>query len=244
MSSVKLAAAVSNAGGLGSFGAQHLSPDELEETIASLRASTDRAFNVNLWVSTHDVPEDDFDGWDAAVERLRPLYDEVGVTPPVRPRPSVHRFDELVEVVIAQRPPVFSFVYGIPEPTILDACRAAGIVTIGTAITVEEAVALDAAGVDAIVASGFEAGGHRVAFLREAEDSLVGTLALIPAAVDAVQAPVIAAGGIAGPPPGPGRARPSAPRPSRSAPRSWPRPSRARARSTGTRSPTARAARG
>ena len=79
----------------------------------------------------------------------------------------------------------------------LEACREAGIVTIGTAITVEEAVALDTAGVDAIVVSGFEAGGHRVAFLRAAEDSLVGTLALVPAAVDAVRAPVIAAGGIA-----------------------------------------------
>ena len=196
LSSVELAAAVSNAGGLGSFGAQHLSPDELEETIAALRAGTDRAFNVNLWVSTHDVPEDEYDGWDAAVEQLRPLYDELGATPPARPRPSAYRFDELVEVLIAQRPPVFSFVYGIPEPAVLDACRAAGIVTIGTAITVEEAVALDAAGVDAIVASGFEAGGHRVAFLRTAEDSLVGTLSLIPATVDAVQTPVIAAGGI------------------------------------------------
>ena len=82
---------------------------------------------------------------------------------------------------------MFSFVYGIPEPAVLDACRDAGIVTIGTAITVEEAVALDEAGVDAIVASGFEAGGHRVAFLRAAEDSLVGTLALVPATVDAVR---------------------------------------------------------
>ena len=69
--------------------------------------------------------------------------------------------------------------------------------TVGTAITVEEAVALDQAGVDAIVASGFEAGGHRVAFLRAAEESLIGTLALVPAVVDAVEAPVIAAGGIA-----------------------------------------------
>ena len=87
--------------------------------------------------------------------------------------------------------------YGIPPEPVLEACREAGIVTVGTAITVEEAVALDQAGVDAIVASGFEAGGHRVAFLRAAEDSLIGTLALVPAVVDAVDAPVIAAGGIA-----------------------------------------------
>ena len=196
LSSIELAAAVSNAGGLGSFGAQHLSPDELTETVEDLREATGRAFNVNLWVSTHDVPEERFD-WDAAVERLRPLYDEAGVAPPERPRPAAHAFGEQVDALIAARPPVFSFVYGIPDGAILDACREAGIVTIGTAITVEEAVALDEAGVNAIVASGFEAGGHRIAFLRPAEDSLVGTLSLIPAVVDAVQAPVIAAGGIA-----------------------------------------------
>ena len=196
LSSLDLAAAVSNAGGLGSFGAQHLSPEQLTEIVGALRARTDRAFNVNLWVSTHDVPEEAFD-WDAAVARLQPLYEEAGVAPPERPRPSAYGFDALAEALIDARPPVFSFVYGIPDARILDACRDAGIVTVGTAVTVAEAVALDEAGVDAIVASGFEAGGHRIAFLRPAEDSLVGTLSLVPATVDAVRAPVIAAGGIA-----------------------------------------------
>jgi nitronate monooxygenase len=199
LSSLELAADVSNAGGLGSFGAQHLSPEQLTETIEALRARTDRAFNVNLWVSTHDVPEQEFSDadWEAAVERLRPLYEAAGVAPPPRPRPAAYGFDVLAEALIAARPPVFSFVYGIPDANVLDACREAGIVTIGTAVTVAEAVALDEAGVHAIVASGFEAGGHRIAFLRPAEDSLVGTLSLLPATVDAVEAPVIAAGGIA-----------------------------------------------
>jgi nitronate monooxygenase len=93
--------------------------------------------------------------------------------------------------------PVFSFIFGIPGREILDECRAKGIVTIGTATTPEEAVALEQAGVDAIVASGFEAGGHRGSFLRSAEDSLTGTVALVPQVVDAVDVPVIAAGGIA-----------------------------------------------
>ena len=92
-----------------------------------------------------------------------------------------------MEALIEARPPVFSFVYGIPTAAILDACRTPGSSPSATATTVDEAVALDDAGVDAIVASGFEAGGHRVAFLRAAEDSLVGTLALIPAVVDAVR---------------------------------------------------------
>jgi nitronate monooxygenase len=93
--------------------------------------------------------------------------------------------------------PVVSFIYGIPQTDILEECRAKGIVTIGGATTPDEAAALHEAGVDAIVASGFEAGGHRGSFLRPAEDSLVGGLSLIPQIVDIVDAPVIAAGGIA-----------------------------------------------
>jgi nitronate monooxygenase len=91
---------------------------------------------------------------------------------------------------------VFSFIYGIPPLEILEECRAKGIVTIGTATTPDEAAALQEAGVDAVVASGFEAGGHRGSFLRSAEDSLTGTLSLVPQIVDIVDVPVIAAGGI------------------------------------------------
>src|SRR3989442_12461486 len=92
---------------------------------------------------------------------------------------------------------VCSFSFGIPPLEIIEECQAKGISTIGTATTPDEAAALEQAGVDAIVASGFEAGGHRGSFLRPAEDSLTGTLSLIPQAVDAVEVPVIAAGGIA-----------------------------------------------
>jgi nitronate monooxygenase len=92
--------------------------------------------------------------------------------------------------------PVFSFIFGIPPREILEECRAKRIVTIGTATTPEEGAALQEAGVDAIVASGFEAGGHRGSFLRAAEDSLTGILSLVPQIVDNVDVPVIAAGGI------------------------------------------------
>ena len=93
--------------------------------------------------------------------------------------------------------PVFSFIFGIPPKEILEECRGKGIVTIGAATTPDEAAALQEAGVDAIAASGFEAGGHRGSFLRPAEDSLTGTLSLVPQIVDIVDVPVIAAGGIA-----------------------------------------------
>lgn len=199
LSTTALTAAVSDAGGLGSFGAQTSTPDEITATVGELRGLTQGPFAVNLWVSTHDEPEEAMtrERFDAAVERLRPLYDEFEVDPPAYPDRFSATFDEQVEAVIAARPPAFSFVYGVPSEDVLRACRDRGIVTLGTAITADEAVALDAAGVDVIVASGFEAGGHRVAFLAEAEQSLVGTLALIPVVVDAVRAPVVAAGGIA-----------------------------------------------
>jgi nitronate monooxygenase len=99
--------------------------------------------------------------------------------------------------LLDEKVPVFSFVYGIPPQEILEECRAKHIVTIGTATTPEEGAALQEAGVDAIVASGFEAGGHRGSFLRAAGDSLMGTLSLVPQIADVVNVPVIAAGGIA-----------------------------------------------
>jgi NAD(P)H-dependent flavin oxidoreductase YrpB (nitropropane dioxygenase family) len=100
-------------------------------------------------------------------------------------------------VLLDANVPAYSFIYGIPPKEILDEAKKKRIVTLGTAATPEEAVALDQAGVDVVVASGFEAGGHRGLFLRPAEDSLIGTFSLVPQAVDAVKVPVVAAGGIA-----------------------------------------------
>jgi len=127
----------------------------------------------------------------AAVARLQPLYDEVGVYAPPYPERFSPTFDEQADAVLAARPAAFSFVFGVPDDRLLAAFRKRGIATIGTATTPDEA------GVDAIVASGAEAGGHRGAFLAPAEDSLVGTLSLVRVAVAEVKAPVIAAGGVA-----------------------------------------------
>src|SRR5207245_5216584 len=106
------------------------------------------------------------------------------------------RFEDQARVLLDADVPVFSSIYGIPPREILDECRNRHIVTIGTATTPDEASVLQDAGVDAIVASGFEAGGHRGSFLRPAEDSLTGTMSLVPRIVDRVAVPVIAAGGI------------------------------------------------
>lgn len=199
-SSAALVAAVTNSGGLGSFGAMGLAPDALGELCASIRALTDGPYAVNLWVSTSD---DMYDGlsletrFQEALTPLLPLFEELAVGRPILTPATPHDFEAQVEALIEAAPPVFSFVYGVPGAAILERCRARGIVTAGTVTTVEEAIAMDQAGVDVIVATGFEAGGHRVSFLRSAESSLMGTLSLVPQVVDSVRAPVVAAGGIA-----------------------------------------------
>jgi nitronate monooxygenase len=198
LSSPRLAATVSNAGGLGSYGAQGLAPDRIGAMVGEIRALTSAPFAVNLWVSTADARAEEIGRheYDAAVGVLEPFFAELGLAPPPFPPAADPVFEEQAAALIEARPPVFSVIFGVPSPAILDRCRSAGIRTIGTATTVDEVRALDAAGVDAIVATGAEAGGHRPSFLRPAEASLMGTMALVPQAVDAVRSPIIAAGGI------------------------------------------------
>lgn len=196
LSTVQLAATVAAGGGLGSFGAHQLAPDELGPLVGELRAACRGPFAVNLWVSTADPASSNPP---APAPVLSAACTELGLPAPALPveAPAIPDFSLQLAALIAARPPVISWVFGIPSAAQLAACRTGGIRTIGTATTVEEAIALDAAGVDVIVASGSDAGGHRAAFIRPAEDSLVGTMALIPQVVDRVRAPVVAAGGIA-----------------------------------------------
>lgn len=198
-SSVRLAAAVSNAGGLGSFGANDLAPEDVLKTAIEIRKHTEKPFSLNLWVSTFDEGGDTLD--EATYERLlkilAPYYGELGVAPPPKPNGVARNFQDQVAALLEAGPPAFSFVFGIPSPQILRQCREKGIVTIGGAATVDEAAALEAAGVDMVVASGFEAAGHRTSFLRPSEESLIGTFSLVPQMANKVKVPLIAAGGIA-----------------------------------------------
>jgi nitronate monooxygenase len=199
LSSQKLTAAVSNFGGLGSFGAHSLTPEAIKDVIAEIRSLTSKPFAMNLWVSMED--EDARISDENAFNRsLAPLAVHIAALRAPRPtyKPySPIRFEDQARVLLDANVPVFSFIYGIPPQEILEECRAKHIVTIGTATTPDEAAALQEAGVDAIVASGFEAGGHRGSFLQSAEDSLTGTFSLVPQIADVVDVPVIAAGGIA-----------------------------------------------
>src|ERR1700733_14088101 len=177
LSSQRLTAAVSNFGGLGSFGAHGLAPEAIKDVIAEIRSLTSKPFAMNLWVSMED---------EGARTSPRLAYKPY----------SPARFEDQARVLLDANVPVFSFIYGVPPREILEECRTKSIVTIGTATTPDEAAVLRDAGVNAVVASGFEAGGHRGSFLRPAEDSLTGTFSLVPQIADTVNLPVIAAGGI------------------------------------------------
>jgi len=188
-----LAAAVSDAGGLGSYGAAYLPPPKLREVIREIRAATARPFAINLFAD-EGVAADPavLQAAQAAVAKYRA---ELGLGPPAF-APGTVTLAESFAVLLEEKVPVFSFTFGIPPREMLEACRRAGIFTLGTATSVAEARALEDAGVDAVCAQGAEAGGHRGTFDRDADPPLVGTMALVPQIASAVRVPVVAAGGI------------------------------------------------
>ncbi len=198
LSSTRLVAAVAARGGLGSFGAYHLAPQGILDLAAELRRLDVGQFALNLWVSDHDAGglELSRDEFERAWRRFAPAFEELGVPKPAPPQRFSQRFDEQVEALLEAAPPVFSFVFGVPSAHVLRRCRQRGIVTVGAATSIAEAEALEAAGIDVIVATGSEAGGHRPSFLARAEDSLMGSFALTQLVAARVSVPVIAAGGI------------------------------------------------
>lgn len=189
-----LVAAVSGAGGLGILGAPYLSPDELREAIARIRARTARPFGVNLFAGGQPSAVAADAGPMLAL--LAPVHARLGLPPPAAPALPPDPFPAQVEAVLEARPAVFSFTFGVPPPEAMAALRARGIRTIGTATTAAEARALEEAGVDAVMAQGAEAGGHRGTFLGPFEDAMLPMLRLVRDVAAAVRLPVIAAGGI------------------------------------------------
>ncbi|SDE49313.1 nitronate monooxygenase [Paenibacillus sp. UNCCL117] len=190
----ELAAAVSNAGGLGNLGAGYLSPQQLSQAIRDVRLRTDRPFGVNLF-----VPEP----FAESAEEIRQMKDRLqayrvqfGIASAPAPSSYAESFEEQVQAVLDEQVPVCSFTFGIPSQDVIQALKRQGTVVIGTATTVQEALQLEAAEVDVIVAQGSEAGGHRGSFLNDGAEPLIGTMALVPQIADQVSLPIIAAGGI------------------------------------------------
>ncbi|HLW51597.1 MAG TPA: nitronate monooxygenase [Candidatus Angelobacter sp.] len=193
-STPQLAAAVSNAGGLGSLGVAYISPQNIADEIARVRALTQGRFAVNLFSPQGMEP---LRGNVAAAEKFVAAYHQrLGLAPPKLPQKSHEDFDQQMEVLIRERVPVVSFTFGLlPEKTIA-ALKKQNLYIIGTATTVEEARLIEKNGADAVVAQGGEAGAHRGTFAVPFESALIGTMALVPQVVDAVKIPVIASGGI------------------------------------------------
>lgn len=189
-----LVAAVSNNGGLGSIGAGYYSPEKLVENIDNTKKLTDKPLAVNLFVPEYN--EVTSTQIDRMKEILTPYCDEFNIEPGA---PSIDKddtFDQLVQIVIDTNVKICSFTFGIPDPVTVEKLKEAGVILIGCATTVEEAVLNEQAGMDMVVAQGFEAGGHRGSFAQKALRSSVGTMTLVPQIKDAVNIPVIAAGGI------------------------------------------------
>lgn len=198
-STPELLAAVSNNGGLGSFGAYTLSPREILEADKAIKALTDKPYNINLWVNDVDESLKTYpaEKVEAIKQQFKPYFDELGIPLPDLSTDIPSKFEARVEALFQIKPAVFSFIFGIPDKVILNECRRLNIKTVGTATTLDEALLLEEAGVDAIVAAGFEAGGHRPSFLRPAPDSLTGTFALIQQLKTNIKTPIISTGGIA-----------------------------------------------
>lgn len=189
-----LVAAVSGAGALGSIGAGYMTPDALAQAIAEVRDLTGRPFGVNLFVPgpfTRDATR-----VGAANARMAEFRRELGIAQPSTIDRVAPDFEAQFDVVRAAAPALVSTTFGALTAEQVRRLQDAGCRVAGTATTVAEARHLDATGVDAIVAQGFEAGGHRGTFLDDFDHSTVGTLALVPQIVDTVSRPVIASGGI------------------------------------------------
>lgn len=193
-SSPEMAVAVSRAGGMGSLGAGAMAPQDIEPAVAALRRETEAPFGVNLFVVPPARPE--AVEVDQAIARLAPWYAELGLPPPAVPNDFAPDFEAQLAALTRAAPVVASFTFGILSRDQVKALQAAGSFVVGTATTVAEARAWAEAGADGICAQGFEAGGHRGHFLDAPEASLVGTLALTALIRQAVDLPVIAAGGI------------------------------------------------
>jgi nitronate monooxygenase len=190
----ELVAAVAEAGAFGFIGGAYLTPPQICEAARAVKARTARPFGVNLFAPLRapEVPKD----LGPALRRLAPYYAELGLAPPEMPALKPDAFREQFAAALESGASVFSFTFGVLPADAIAAIKARGMLLMGTATNVEEAMTLERSGVDAIVAQGSEAGGHRGTFAEPFEAGMIGTIALVPQVADAVTVPVVASGGI------------------------------------------------
>jgi len=188
-----LVAAVSEAGGLGFIGAAYLTPPQIAEAAAAVRAGTRRRFGINLFAPQPPPPPRD---QGPALARVAPYFAELGLAPPAPVATDASAFPAQFKACLDSGAAVFSFTLGLLPADAVAEIKRSGLFLIGTATTVEEAIALQRSGVDAVIAQGSEAGGHRGTFAADFAAGMIGIAALVPQIADAVRVPVIASGGI------------------------------------------------
>lgn len=199
ITTAELVSAVSNSGGLGMIGAGYMTPESLRKSISEVRERTELNFGVNVFVpSTYEITEEKIE---LSKQAMVPVYESLSLDPNgMIEMPTfncaIQSYEDQLQVIIDEQIPICSFTFGIPSKEIIQKLKDEGIVLIGTATTVEEAIEIEASGIDVVVAQGSEAGGHRGSFLKDTNNSLIGLMSLIPQVSDAVNIPVIAAGGI------------------------------------------------
>jgi nitronate monooxygenase len=197
VSTPEMAAAVSNAGGLGSIGAGAADAEATRQMIAAVRAKTERPFQINVFCNKPAVANTAREAsW---LARLGPEFARYGAKPPALLAEIYQSFltdDAKLAVLLAERPPIVSFHFGLPDHDRIEALHAAGIMLLATATNLDEGKDIAAAGIDAVVAQGYEAGGHRGVFDPDGEDEQLGTVALTRLLVQKLDIPVISAGGI------------------------------------------------
>jgi nitronate monooxygenase len=189
-----LVAAVSNAGALGSIGAAYLTAEQIIATASAVRALTLRPFGINLF-----APLTSKFAWrdpTPTLARLQPYFAELNLPAPSVPQSTGASFDEQLAAALESGASALSFTFGMLPVSAVQAIKARSMFLIGTATTVQEAIALENSGADAIVTQGSEAGGHRGSFACDFASGMVGSISLVPQVVDAVRVPVIASGGI------------------------------------------------
>lgn len=190
----ELVAAVSNAGALGSLGAAYLAPDQIIEAIRKIRFLTSQPFNTNLFAGGYETEKRVDAG--PMLAFLAEVHETLGLPAPILPSVPPDPFPDQLQAVLEACPPVFSFTFGIPSPMVLRSLKMRGIAVLGTATTLEEALMLAEAGVDAIVAQGAEAGAHRGTFAGPFEEAMIPTMDLVRQIAGTTRLPVIASGGL------------------------------------------------
>jgi nitronate monooxygenase len=195
-STPEMASVVANAGGLGSLGCATMTPEVVLASVSKARNLSNRALNLNFFC--HKAPVNDVARAVSAQDRLQPWFDDMGIEHMPDAIEGHFPFDaEMCQIVINASPKVVSFHFGLPDATLVACIKDAGIKVLSSATSVAEARWLQAHGADAIIAQGYEAGGHNGWFLARDGGQVAGIMALVPRIVDAVDCPVIAAGGIA-----------------------------------------------